>query len=203
MGRRCVHICNRCPIANLGCLFGYAICWPAIHWQPLFQSTLYITKREKVNMKFELHNQGFTKEAHQFWHISEGPCRFPKNYGGFIRIAPKYMCMDIFHGHHFPLRKQQCEGCLVVPPHPWFGSIMLAPLLLSWILVIRQWYKMESGMKQKLKTLPLLILQVYPQWRALRVLYYAKWKKKNGWQKMKEEWETGITHIGKCKLIYE
>ena len=84
-----------------------------------------------------------------------------------------------------------------VPPHPGFGSVMLIPLLLSWLFVTRQWYKMERGMKQKLKSLPLLILQVYPQWRALRVLYHAKWRKNRGWPKMKEEWETGITHIGK------
>ena len=85
----------------------------------------------------------------------------------------------------------------IVPPHPKFGAVMLTPLLLSWILVARQWFYTERGLKQKLITLPLLILQVYPQWRALRVLYFAKWKKKGGWEKMKEEWETGITHIGK------
>ena len=96
-----------------------------------------------------------------------------------------------------------CEEIgIVVPPHPKFGSVMLIPLLLSWVLVTRQWYKMEHGMKQKLITLPLLILQVYPQWRALQVLYYAMWKKHRGWQKMKEEWETGITHIGKYYIMY-
>ena len=105
----------------------------------------------------------------------------------------------LFHGNYYAYK-----GCSrKVPPHPRFGSVMLIPLLLSWILVTRQWYKMERGMKQKLKTLPLLILQVYPQWRALRVLYYAKWNKQRGWQKMKEEWETGITHIGKYQMMLE
>ena len=111
----------------------------------------------------------------------------------------------LFHGNYYielPYSPGLCEKRgEVVPPHPRFGSVMLIPLLLSWILVIRQWYKMEHGMKQKLKTLPLLILQVYPQWRALRVLYYAKWKKHRGWHKMKEEWETGITHIGKYQML--
>ena len=98
-------------------------------------------------------------------------------------------------------RYHSCEELgRAVPSHPRFGSIMLIPLLLSWVLVTQQWYKMESGMKRKLKTLPLLVLQVYPQWRALRVLYYAKWKKHIGWQEMKEEWETGITHIGKHQM---
>ena len=87
-----------------------------------------------------------------------------------------------------------------VPPHPYYGSVMLVPLLLSWIFVTIQWFRKEQGLKQKLKTLPLLICQVYPQWRALRVLYYAKWQKDIKWQRMKEEWETGISHIGEMVL---
>ena len=101
----------------------------------------------------------------------------------------------LFHGNYYADEDCEKRG-IVVLPHPRFGSVMLIPLLLSWILVMRQWYKTERGMKKKLETLPLLILQVYPQWRALRVLYYAKWKKHWGWPKMKDEWETGITHIG-------
>ena len=112
----------------------------------------------------------------------------------------------LFHGNYYAAghRPGYCERREeVVPPHPRFGSVMLIPLLLSWILVTRQWYIMERGMKQKLKMLPLLILQVYPQWMALQVLYYAKWRKHRGWQKMKEDWETGITHIGKYEVMFE
>ena len=105
-----------------------------------------------------------------------------------------------YYVYHSPLKgdsyvREMCPT--MVPPHPKFGATMLTPLLLSWVVVATQWHKAERGLKQKLITLPLLILQVYPQWRALRVLYFAKWKKKGGWEKMKEEWETGITHIGK------
>ena len=93
----------------------------------------------------------------------------------------------------------ECES--PVPSHPKFGSAMLTPFLLSWLFVTIQWFKTERGLRQKLKTLPLLIFQVYPQWRALRVLFYAKWKRDNRWQRMKEEWETGITHLGKIIKI--
>ena len=89
-----------------------------------------------------------------------------------------------------------------VPPHPYYGSVMLAPLLLSWMFVTIQWFRKEQGLKQKLKTLPLLIDQVYPQWRALRVLYYAKWQKDNKWQRMKEEWETRISQIGEIIISW-
>ena len=88
------------------------------------------------------------------------------------------------------------------PPHPSYGSAMLAPFLLSWVFVTIQWFKTERGLSQKLKTLPLLICQVYPQWRALRVLYYAKWKRDTRWQRMKEEWETDISFIGKNIFFY-
>ena len=88
-----------------------------------------------------------------------------------------------------------CEE--MVPPHPAFGAFVSASLLLSWLFVTILWLKTEHGFMQKLKTLPLLMCQMYPQWRALRVLYYAKLKRDNRWQRMKEEWETGISHIGK------
>ena len=99
----------------------------------------------------------------------------------------------LFKGNYYSIH--WCER--MVPPHPKFGAAMIPPLLLAWLLVAREWYKEECGLTQKLLTLPLLIFQVYLQWRALRVLFYAKWKKQKGWQVMKEEWENGITHIGK------
>lgn len=72
---------------------------------------------------------------------------------------------------------------------------MLTPPIISWLFVTYQWFRTEVGAKQKLMTLPFLLLQVYPQWRALRVLYYGKWKKQRGWQRMKEEWETDICNL--------
>ena len=82
--------------------------------------------------------------------------------------------------------------------HPEFGALTLVPLIMSWIGVTTHWFKTETREKRnKLKTLPFLLLQMYPQWRALRVLYYARIKKDPGWRKMKEEFEGGISHLGK------
>ena len=107
----------------------------------------------------------------------------------------------LFAGNYY--NRDYCNSVgVMVPPHPKFGSAMIAPFILSWLFVTIQWFKTERGLVQKLKTLPLLILQVYPQWRALRVLFYAKWKKYDRWQRMKEEWETGISHIGKIIKMY-
>ena len=73
---------------------------------------------------------------------------------------------------------------------------LITPPIISWLFITFQWFRLEVGAKRKLLTLPLLLLQIYPQWRALRVLYYGKWKKKRGWQRMKEEWETEICNLG-------
>ena len=81
--------------------------------------------------------------------------------------------------------------------HYKFGACSLVPLSLSWLLIAIKWFEIETKEKHhKLKTLPLLILQLYPQWRALRVLYYGKIKDPT-WQKMKEEFEIGVSHLGK------
>ena len=108
-----------------------------------------------------------------------------------------FLSIKLFGGNYYRYDQNgtMCEH--MVPPHPEFGSLVLVAFLLSWLFVTIQWFKTEHGFKQKLKTLPFLVCQVYPQWRALRVLYYAKWKRDMVWQKMKEEWETGISHIGK------
>ena len=82
------------------------------------------------------------------------------------------------------------------PSHPKYAIAILTPVLLSWIFVTKQWYREEKGVSQKLWTLPFLILQCYPQYRALRVLYHAKWRKTNGWQRMKDAWEMEISHLG-------
>ena len=82
--------------------------------------------------------------------------------------------------------------------HPKYGSLTLLPLMVSWIGVTTQWFRTETKEKRnKLKTLPLLIFQIYPQWRALRVLYYARIKKDPRWRQMKDEFDGGISHLGK------
>ena len=85
--------------------------------------------------------------------------------------------------------------------HPLYGAFTLVPLIMSWIGTTIYWFQTERKEKRnRWKTFPLLLLQVYPQWRALRVTYYGKIKKDQKdlkWKKMKEEFEGGIKHLGK------
>ena len=100
-----------------------------------------------------------------------------------------YFAAALFTGSY-----SSCGG--YEPPHPIYASALLVPVLLSWMFVARNWYRTEQGTRQKLLTFPFLILQFYPQYRALRVLFHAKWKRTSDWQRMKDEWEMGISHLG-------
>ena len=123
-----------------------------------------------------------------FWFLATGV--FLPSFDVFSDI---YFATRLFKGVYH----RRCS--VLVQPHPKFGIAMLAPVLLSWIFVAKQWYQKEKGLRQKLSTLPFLILQFYPQYRALRVLYHAKLRKSwrtSGWQKMRDEWEMEISHLG-------
>merc|ERR1712051_18102 len=57
---------------------------------------------------------------------------------------------------------------------------MMVPVALAFLFTINQWAKNESGWKKKLITLPLLLLQLYPPFTALRLVVYlitrnSKW----------------------------
>ena len=52
-----------------------------------------------------------------------------------------------------------------------FGFLMLAVILLVTIFTIRQWWIGEKGWKNRLITLPFVLLQMYPQYRAGRIIY--------------------------------
>ena len=108
-----------------------------------------------------------------------------------------YFDVGLFSGGYY--HNQACQDKyphIKVDPQPVFASVCLMPILMSWLAVSFQWWRLEKGWSAKLKTLPFLLCQFYPQWRALRVIYYAKWARNPEWAKMKEEWETDIGTLG-------
>ena len=76
---------------------------------------------------------------------------------------------------------------------------MLAPILLSTIFLIPQWLKQEKPKNRILKTLPLLLLQLYPQFKFLEILHLGLWKKDSKWRSKKLELQKSVTYIGKSK----
>ena len=52
-----------------------------------------------------------------------------------------------------------------------FGKLMILPLILSTLFILPHWLKREKTLKGRLLTFPLVLLQLYPQYRSLRVLW--------------------------------
>ena len=52
-----------------------------------------------------------------------------------------------------------------------FGKLMIIPLILSTLFILPHWLACEETLKRRLVTFPLVLLQLYPQYRSLRVLW--------------------------------
>ena len=81
-----------------------------------------------------------------------------------------------------------------------YGYAMLAPILLMTIFSLRQWWRLEKSWN-RLWTLPLVFLQVFPQYRALRILYLGL-QKKASWRAEKDVYDRDLTSLGMYVLTY-
>ena len=81
--------------------------------------------------------------------------------------------------------------------HPNFGFAMFAPILLSTMFLIPQWLRQEQTKKRILTTLPLVLFQLYPQFKMLELLYLGLWKKDSKWRSKKDELQKSVSYIGK------
>ena len=81
-----------------------------------------------------------------------------------------------------------------------YGYAMLAPILLMTIFSLRQWWRLEKSWN-RLRTLPLVLLQVFPQYRALRILYLGL-QKKASWRAEKDVYDRDLTSLGMYVLTY-
>ena len=78
------------------------------------------------------------------------------------------------------------------------GYAMIFVMILSWIMTIPHFLRVEKSWRQRLKGLPFLMLSSWPQYRGFRLLWLAHWKKNE--TKFKEEQkedEETLSHIGK------
>ena len=57
--------------------------------------------------------------------------------------------------------------------HPKFGLAILTPVILSFLFLIPHWLKIEDSKQKRLMTLPLLFMQIWPQYRVVKLLYYG------------------------------
>ena len=76
--------------------------------------------------------------------------------------------------------------------HTYFAISMLVPVLLTTIFVIPHWLRHEKPKKRLLKTWPLIVLQVYPQFRMAEILYFGFLKKDRHWESKRDDFQKEI-----------
>ena len=83
-----------------------------------------------------------------------------------------------------------------------FGKLMIIPLILSTLFILPHWLACEETLKRRLVTFPLVLLQLYPQYRSLRVLWWAFFRK-NQSQCLKEKRynDCSISYLGKSFVL--
>ena len=98
--------------------------------------------------------------------------------------------LDIFTDIKFAMR-------LFSKGHPKFAWSMLAPVIISFSFMTLHWLRMESTIKKRLKSLPFLIMQVWPQVQVLKIIKMGCCDKNPQWRQRKESMERDITSLGK------
>ena len=100
----------------------------------------------------------------------------------------------------FPKNETLCTtaGGLVYG-HTNFTLAMLMPVLLAMLFILPHWWNNEkkTTLCNKILTFTLALLQFYPQWKILNVLYMGLWKKDVKWKEEKERLQQNIGSIGK------
>ena len=76
-----------------------------------------------------------------------------------------------------------------------YGYAMLVPILVMTIFTLQKWWRLEKE-PNRLSTFYIAILQLYPQYRALRILYLGI-RKKASWRKEKKVYEEDLSSLGK------
>ena len=86
--------------------------------------------------------------------------------------------------------------------HPKFGILVLSPLILSFLFTLSHWWKLEGNWKNRLMSLPFLLLQCWPQYRMARILYLGLWKKDKKWRSEKETMDRNVGSVGRYLITY-
>ena len=82
-----------------------------------------------------------------------------------------------------------------------FGYIMLVPIFLMTFFSIRHWWKLEKYKRNRLYTLPFVLLQIFPQYRAARILYLG-FRKKKSWKAESDLYDRDLMSLGRLLTYY-
>ena len=90
---------------------------------------------------------------------------------------------------------QKHEKLKAIPQYK-YSLVTFLPVLVSFLFTMRHWWVKENTSQKRWRSLPLLMLQVWPQSRVVKLLnFYRKGNPK--WIKEKEYFESELSTIGK------
>ena len=98
-------------------------------------------------------------------------------------------------GKYIFLRSNGTRIPIVPVQQPLYGLMTLLPIIFSFLITIIHWYQTEKS-PNRYWTLPLLLTQIWPQYRTGRILWLYK-KGDIRWKKEKEQVEKELSSIGK------
>lgn len=79
-----------------------------------------------------------------------------------------------------------------------FAYVMTGVIVLSWLLTLPHYFRIEKTLRQKLKALPFLLFCSWPQYRGCRLIWLAHFvKDKEKFESEKREFEHTLSHVGK------
>ena len=88
--------------------------------------------------------------------------------------------------------------------HKYFALAMLFPVILSTLFVIPHWWNQEKPKGKLLKTLPLVIFQLYSQYKMAEILYLGLWKTDKQWKAKKDFLMKEIGSLGNfCQDFFQ
>ena len=122
-----------------------------------------------------------------------------------VKYSHIWLSYTYFTGTYVPVGKyvytwnetiQMAEKVPIVPiQQPIYGFMALLPALVSLFLFLPHWLRRENTTEKRCKTLPLLLTQIWPQYRTARILWLYK-KGDSRWKNEKEQVEKQLSAIG-------
>ena len=76
--------------------------------------------------------------------------------------------------------------------HPKFGMLVFSPVVVNIMFSLYHWWQIEKNWL----TLPLVFLQLWPQYRVAKILYLGLWKRDHRWKEKHEAFERNVSSLG-------
>ena len=76
--------------------------------------------------------------------------------------------------------------------HPKFGMLVFSPVVVNILFSFYHWWQIEKNWL----TLPLVLLQLWPQYRVAKILYLGLWKRDHRWKEKHEAFERNVSSLG-------